>query len=228
MVRYLDDPRRRGRGRGSRARVAAASVRESEAPAPASHELCFALVHVRARELAAGVRVAEVRFTHRASEGARHRAFFDAPVVFGARHTELVFPRDVLDLPLASADANLAAILVPAAEAQRARRPNDPPLTDQVARALRRRSRSDDAQLERRREAHRHDRAQPAAPAQGRGHVVPTLREKTRRELASRYLGEGLSLAEISFLLGFSEPSAFFRAFKRWTGMTPLEARAAL
>ena len=33
-------------------------------------------------------------------------------------------------------------------------------------------------------------------------------------------------IAEISFLLGFSEPSAFFRAFKRWTGLTPLEARA--
>ena len=35
-------------------------------------------------------------------------------------------------------------------------------------------------------------------------------------------------LAEISFLLGFSEPSAFFRAFKRWTGRTPIEQRATL
>ena len=51
------------------------------------------------------------------------------------------------------------------------------------------------------------------------------LREDVRRELATRYLDADMSIAEISFLLGFSEPSAFFRAFKRWTGLTPLEAR---
>jgi AraC-like DNA-binding protein len=49
-----------------------------------------------------------------------------------------------------------------------------------------------------------------------------------RRELADRYLGQGMSFSEISFLLGFSEPSAFFRAFKRWTGLTPFERRAAI
>jgi AraC-like DNA-binding protein len=30
-----------------------------------------------------------------------------------------------------------------------------------------------------------------------------------------------LSIAEVAFLLGFSEPSAFHRAFRRWTGRTP-------
>ena len=51
------------------------------------------------------------------------------------------------------------------------------------------------------------------------------VREDVRRQLSHRYLDDGLSIAEISFLLGFSEPSAFFRAFKRWTGVTPVEAR---
>ena len=51
------------------------------------------------------------------------------------------------------------------------------------------------------------------------------MREDIRKQLARRYLDDKLAIAEISFLLGFSEPSAFFRAFKRWTGMTPLEAR---
>ena len=54
-----------------------------------------------------------------------------------------------------------------------------------------------------------------------------TVREDVRKQLARRYLDDELAIAEISFLLGFSEPSAFFRAFKRWTGMTPLEARGA-
>jgi AraC-like DNA-binding protein len=30
---------------------------------------------------------------------------------------------------------------------------------------------------------------------------------------------------EIAFLLGYSEVSAFSRAFKRWTGTTPLDHR---
>jgi AraC-like DNA-binding protein len=53
------------------------------------------------------------------------------------------------------------------------------------------------------------------------------VREQTRRELATRYLDDKLSIAEISFLLGFSEPSAFFRAYKRWTGETPRATRTA-
>jgi AraC-like DNA-binding protein len=53
------------------------------------------------------------------------------------------------------------------------------------------------------------------------------IREDVRRELAQRYLADGLAIAEISFLLGFSEPSAFFRAFKRWTGTTPRSASLA-
>jgi len=32
----------------------------------------------------------------------------------------------------------------------------------------------------------------------------------------------------VSFLLGYAEPATFFRAFKRWTGKTPLEYRASL
>ena len=60
------------------------------------------------------------------------------------------------------------------------------------------------------------------------GTAFQTVREDVRHELAQRYLDDNLSISEISFLLGFSEPSAFFRAFKRWTGLTPVERRASL
>jgi len=33
------------------------------------------------------------------------------------------------------------------------------------------------------------------------------------------------SIDEIVYLTGFSEPSTFYRAFKRWSGMTPIEYR---
>lgn len=47
---------------------------------------------------------------------------------------------------------------------------------------------------------------------------------ETRMQLAQSYLCEaGLSLAEIALLLGYSEQSAFTRAFKRHIGLTPTE-----
>ncbi|MEO0380769.1 MAG: AraC family transcriptional regulator, partial [Pseudomonadota bacterium] len=55
-----------------------------------------------------------------------------------------------------------------------------------------------------------------------------SLAETTRRELALGMLEEdSYSLAEIAFLAGFSEQSAFSRAFKRWTGSTPAQFRKA-
>jgi AraC-like DNA-binding protein len=55
-----------------------------------------------------------------------------------------------------------------------------------------------------------------------------TLLNEIRQDLAQRYLREqDISLTEIAFLLGFSESSAFSRAFKRWMGVTPSEYRKA-
>lgn len=48
------------------------------------------------------------------------------------------------------------------------------------------------------------------------------LIDETRLLLARGYVEEGRrSFQEIAYLLGFSEPSAFSRAFKRWTGSSP-------
>jgi AraC-like DNA-binding protein len=53
------------------------------------------------------------------------------------------------------------------------------------------------------------------------------LLDETRRELASHYMAEShRSINEITYLLGFSEPSNFSRAFRRWTGKSPSAYRA--
>ncbi|REJ76449.1 MAG: AraC family transcriptional regulator [Acidobacteria bacterium] len=52
------------------------------------------------------------------------------------------------------------------------------------------------------------------------------LMERSRRELARRLLQQtDYSLAEVAFMTGFSEQSAFSRAFKRWEGETPRSYR---
>ncbi len=49
---------------------------------------------------------------------------------------------------------------------------------------------------------------------------------ETRKTVAIKYLNDGhMAISEISYILGFSEPSAFHRSFKKWTGETPQNFR---
>lgn len=59
-----------------------------------------------------------------------------------------------------------------------------------------------------------------------RGHQFRNLRETTLRQSALAHVQEGrLPISDIAQLLGYSEQSAFTRAFKRWTGQSPLQWR---
>ena len=59
-----------------------------------------------------------------------------------------------------------------------------------------------------------------------RGYSFQQLVDEARRELAENLLREtAYPLAEVAFLTGFSEQSAFNRAFKRWAGQTPRSFR---
>ena len=51
--------------------------------------------------------------------------------------------------------------------------------------------------------------------------------DRARMELAQRFIRDrSLSLSEITFVLGFSEMSAFSRSFRRWTGVSPTSYRS--
>ena len=54
------------------------------------------------------------------------------------------------------------------------------------------------------------------------GVTFAELLDELRRRLALRYIRQdGLSVKETAYRLGFSDPAAFSRAFKRWTGASP-------
>ncbi|HYE27827.1 MAG TPA: AraC family transcriptional regulator [Allosphingosinicella sp.] len=58
------------------------------------------------------------------------------------------------------------------------------------------------------------------------GVTYEQLLDGLRRRLALRFMREqGLSVKEAAYRLGFSDPAAFSRAFKRWTGTSPGEMR---
>lgn len=57
---------------------------------------------------------------------------------------------------------------------------------------------------------------------QALGTSYQSLVDDCRKSLALRLIAEHhISLHELAFRIGYTEPSAFFKAFRRWTGMTP-------
>jgi len=63
----------------------------------------------------------------------------------------------------------------------------------------------------------------------GEGTTFKAVVDRTRESLARHYLRRTrLTATEIAFLLGFDEPTSFFRAFQRWTGTTPESLRHRL
>ena len=61
----------------------------------------------------------------------------------------------------------------------------------------------------------------------GEGSSFSKLLDEVRKELAERYIEDQTrTISEVSFLLGFSESSAFSRAFRRWTGEAPSRYRS--
>lgn len=61
------------------------------------------------------------------------------------------------------------------------------------------------------------------------GTTFKDIKNQVRRDTALHFLGkQGLSIEEISHRAGFSESSAFIRAFKGWTGVTPYTYRKGL
>lgn len=160
-----------------------------------------------------------VRFTHKQpASTALYDEVFGAPVEFGAHVDEVVFETAILDIPVPTANPAALEFIERHLEAQLRDRPRR---AADHARELLLALLPDGhslAGLAQRmglppRTLQRHLSAE--------GTNLQRLLDDTRRELALRHLGNQLAIAETAFRLGFSEPSAFHRAFKRWTGITP-------
>lgn len=171
----------------------------------------------------------EVSFRHsRPKSVAEHRRIFRAPVHFGRPFNELIFDSSLLALPMGKADPGLCTILDRHARELLAKSPRQGGLVEQVRHLLGEALNGGDPRIE--------------SISQKLGISVRTLQrrlreegtshqdllDEVRSELSRRYLQESkFAICEVAYLLGFSEPSAFHRAFRRWTGITPKEFRRA-
>jgi AraC-like DNA-binding protein len=167
----------------------------------------------------------EVWFRHAASPelASRYARVFHCPVRFGRGRDCIVFDRKLLDEAQSCSDALMLELLQGGAEKMMHELGN-PSLPDRVRALLR--YEQDLCHVDARRIARAlrlHPRALRRQLAAANTPFSALLDEVRRRIACEELAVPGASIKAISDRLGFSEPSAFHRAFKRWTGLTPSE-----
>ena len=157
------------------------------------------------------------------------RRYFGCTLQFGDRFNGLRFPEAFLDTPTRSSDPALLEILKRHAEDCLARQSDGPSWVGRARRLIAGALSSGHVGIE--------DVAQSLAMTPrtlqrrlaDEGKQFSDLVEDTRRDLATQYLRDPrITLTDAAFLLGYSDLTAFHRAFKRWFNQTPLEYQRQL
>lgn len=187
------------------------------------------LVVVGRKLTSAAWKVRSVRFEHPEPEDTRAlRAFFRAPIAFDSDATELRLPWSALELPFQKAHPSMAAFFDRHIESVLERSRPDHDFIVSVRRLLAESLVTNAYSLE---DVARRLAMSPRTLRRRlseHGVRYRELLESIRRELADRYLRERtMSLGEIAYALGYADPAAFHRAFRRWTNVTPAAYRAS-
>lgn len=152
--------------------------------------------------------------------------FFAGEVLFRQPVTRVVFEAPHLLLPMRKSDPGLLAIMDQEAERLLARVADLPAEVDMLRRELVILIRQGDPSLQSLAQRRHLSIRSLQRRLADHGWKFQELLDQTRRHLAESYLRDpGLDLAEISLLLGYSEQSAFTRAFRTWVGMPPAQWR---
>jgi AraC-like DNA-binding protein len=192
-------------------------------------EYTLAAVVLRTR-IAAGVEFPLVRIElayDAPADTREHVRIFGCPVAFAAARTGIVLARAVWDTRLERADSGLAAVLERHAQMLMAELPQVSPAIARVRTTIQDQlAGGDEPNLDRVARVLATSRRSLQRQLAGESLTFAQVVDDVRSTLARAYLGRReLSIAEVAYLLAFSEQSSFTRAFRRWTGMTPVEFR---
>jgi len=148
--------------------------------------------------------------------------FYGCPVRFDQAVTRLIIPLSSLQTPLAQPDPLLRRLMEQKVDAALAQLPQAGDLAEATRRAIAHLAPHGMPELNHvARELQLSPRVLYRRLA-AQGHSYRHLREAALQQVAEMHLRDRrLTLAEVGLLLGYSEQSAFTRAFKRWTGLSP-------
>jgi AraC-like DNA-binding protein len=195
------------------------------------HEVLLMLLHGVACWLV-GRRIPILRATFgypEPSHSSEYRLMYCNELSFDAAHTAIAFDAGYLDLPIVQNERSVKDFLRTAPESILVKYKNGSSLTARIRRRLRQLLPGEvpdfdqlSGELNMTTATLRRRLAEEGASYQG-------IKDQLRRDLAISYLSHSdRSVMDIALELGFSERSAFHRAFRKWTGASPGEFRRAL
>jgi AraC-like DNA-binding protein len=158
----------------------------------------------------------------------RYEDFFRCPVAFGKPFTRVRFPITYMQLLLPHSDSSWRELLDSQAQALLTAIPDADPFTQAVQQTLMQLLPEGKGRLPQIAKALHLSVRTLQRRLDVRQLNWQQLLDQTRMTLANKYLADtSLSLSDTALLLGFSEHSAFSRAFRRWHGQTPRRRRHA-
>jgi AraC-like DNA-binding protein len=166
----------------------------------------------------------EIRLSRRRpADPKRYERVYGAAVQFDDAHSGIVFPAAWLDTKIPQADDALRRMLQEQVDLIEL---EEPTLSERVRRILRALLVTRAASVHEVSALLRTTRRTLARRLAAEGTTFKKLSEAVHFEIASQLMQRtALTLTRIAFVLNYSETSAFTRAFRKWSGMTPTEWR---
>ncbi|MDH4656837.1 MULTISPECIES: AraC family transcriptional regulator [unclassified Pseudomonas] len=191
-------------------------------------EFAIGTLYSRLREYTGGKYAPlRVEFEHpQPADISLHNEVFQCPLKFGQPANVIVWPGEMLDEPLITADLRLFQTLLPGLEEERRRRLADTDLTTRIGMVIEANLASGRVGLEQVAAELCLSKRTLQRRLQELDLEFAELVEEIRQALAIELVRQSpKSLTEIAQQLGYNEASSFTRAFRRWTGLSPREFR---
>jgi AraC-like DNA-binding protein len=160
---------------------------------------------------------------------AEYRLMYCADLSFNRPNTAIAFDASFLDLPVVQNERTIKVFLRTAPESILLKYKNGSSLTARVRRRLRQFLPGEVPDFEGLADELNMTPATMRRRLHEEGESYQSIKDQLRRDLAISYLSHSTrSVMDIALELGFSERSAFHRAFRKWTGASPGEFRRTL
>lgn len=163
------------------------------------------------------------------AHSAEYRLMYCTDLTYGLPHTAIVFGADYLNLPIVQNERSVKEFLRTAPESILVKYKNGSSLSARIRRRLRQLLPGEVPDFDTLAGELNMTTATLRRRLHEEGASYQGIKDQLRRDLAISYLSHSdRSVMDIALELGFSERSAFHRAFRKWTGASPGEFRRGL